>query len=225
MAFEKKTWTDRITEFPTRRTLTKTDGTSEMVTVSRAEGSVSKEGDAFSAANMNNLEKRIEAAVNECFQSVSDGKALVASAITDKGVLTDATATFAEMASNIEQISTSPEYYKHEMTTGTFEDSTYAEHEVDCSLTLESGVYIVDMVSAICLNGGGGGLGINFKTSWNDVTFPSDSTVTLLQENNNDCFLHRIYKVEMTTTGVIVAKTNVIGYYTKEYSLEICALA
>lgn len=59
MAFEKKTWTDRITEFPTRRTLTKSDGSTELVTVARAEGTVSQEGDAFNAANMNNLETRI----------------------------------------------------------------------------------------------------------------------------------------------------------------------
>lgn len=39
-----------------------------------------------------------------CFQSVSDGKALVASAITDKKVTTDATATFEEMAANISAI-------------------------------------------------------------------------------------------------------------------------
>lgn len=43
--------------------------------------------------------------VKEVFQSVSDGKSLVASAITDKGVQTDATATFQEMATNIGLIS------------------------------------------------------------------------------------------------------------------------
>ena len=42
--------------------------------------------------------------LEKCFQSVSDGKALVASAITDKRVSTDATATFAEMAANIGSI-------------------------------------------------------------------------------------------------------------------------
>lgn len=45
-------------------------------------------------------------AVAETFQSVSDGKQLVASAITDKGIQTDATATFAKMASNINSIPT-----------------------------------------------------------------------------------------------------------------------
>ena len=59
MAFTKKNWKDRITEFPTRRTLTKSDGSTELVTVARAEGTVSQEGDAFSAENMNDLETRI----------------------------------------------------------------------------------------------------------------------------------------------------------------------
>ena len=59
MAFQKKVWEDRITEYPTRRTLTKPDGSTEIVHVSRNEGSVSNEGDAFSAENMNDLEQRI----------------------------------------------------------------------------------------------------------------------------------------------------------------------
>lgn len=43
-------------------------------------------------------------AIKEVFTSVSSGKSLIASAITDKGVQTDATATFAEMADNIGNI-------------------------------------------------------------------------------------------------------------------------
>jgi len=49
--------------------------------------------------------------VDDCFISVSNGKSLVASAITDKGVTTDATATFATMAGNIDNISTGVETY------------------------------------------------------------------------------------------------------------------
>lgn len=63
--FTRKTWKDRITEYPTRRTLTKADGSVETVTVARSEGTVSQEGDAFSAANMNDLEARIAAAVGD----------------------------------------------------------------------------------------------------------------------------------------------------------------
>lgn len=61
----KKVWKNRITEFPTRRTLTKEDGSSEIVTVTRNEGTVSEEGDAFDADTMNNLEERIDAGFTE----------------------------------------------------------------------------------------------------------------------------------------------------------------
>ena len=57
-------------------------------------------GDTFGAGDVNKQNQKI----NECFQSVSDGKNLVASAITDKRVPTDATATFAQMAANILKI-------------------------------------------------------------------------------------------------------------------------
>ena len=42
--------------------------------------------------------------INDCFQSVSDGKALVASALTDKGVETAEDATFETIAENIGKI-------------------------------------------------------------------------------------------------------------------------
>ena len=58
--FTPKTWKDRLVEFAGRRTL-KNVSTNESVTydVTRAEGQVSQEGDAFSPANMNGLEQRI----------------------------------------------------------------------------------------------------------------------------------------------------------------------
>lgn len=105
MAFVTKTWKDRISEYPTRRILTKTDGSTEFVTVARSEGSISQDGDAFSAENMNDLEKRIDNAITELKNSVADGKASVASAITEKGVPTAQDATFSELAENIAMIS------------------------------------------------------------------------------------------------------------------------
>lgn len=60
MSFKQKTWNDRISEHPTRRTLTDvSDNTTKTVNVAREEGTISQEGDAFSAANMNDLESRI----------------------------------------------------------------------------------------------------------------------------------------------------------------------
>lgn len=49
--------------------------------------------------------KNLVGAINENFTSVSNGKSLVASAITDKGVPTASDATFQTMADNISQIS------------------------------------------------------------------------------------------------------------------------
>ena len=69
MAFVKKVWKDRIAEYINRRLLTKEDGTQELVTVARNEGNISQEGDAFNAANMNDLEERI---ANE-FQVLNEG--------------------------------------------------------------------------------------------------------------------------------------------------------
>ena len=48
----------------------------------------------------------VEGALAELFQSVSNGKTLIASAITDKGVATSNTDTFQQMATNISSIST-----------------------------------------------------------------------------------------------------------------------
>lgn len=72
--FQKKTWEDRITEYPARRTLTQTDGTAQIVTVARSEGSITQEGDAFSAENMNDLEGRIEEGFTAVNKDLADGK-------------------------------------------------------------------------------------------------------------------------------------------------------
>ncbi len=76
MGFIKKIWKDRISEFPTRRSLTKTDGTSELVSVARSEGMISEEGDAFSAENMNDFENRVAngfSELTEKLQNISFG--------------------------------------------------------------------------------------------------------------------------------------------------------
>lgn len=72
MAFNKKTWKDRVAEFINRRLLTKEDGSTELVTVARSEGAISVEGDAFNAETMNDLEDRVEAAFNEMSKSKQD---------------------------------------------------------------------------------------------------------------------------------------------------------
>lgn len=73
----KKIWKNRITEFPTRRELTKEDGSSEIVTVTRNEGTVSEEGDAFDADTMNNLEERIDAGFADVNRKLSQTPILI----------------------------------------------------------------------------------------------------------------------------------------------------
>ena len=60
---------------------------------------------ALSETSTNPVQNKVvTVALNDCFQSVSNGKELIASAITDKGVATDATDTFLEMSDNIREI-------------------------------------------------------------------------------------------------------------------------
>ena len=62
MAFVKRTWVDRISEYPNSHTIN--DGyTTKVVTVGRDEGTVTEVGDAFNASNMNDLENRIYNAI------------------------------------------------------------------------------------------------------------------------------------------------------------------
>lgn len=61
MAFQRKTWTDRLVETPNRRKLINVDTKEEtIVDISREEGEVFALGDKFNEANMNNLELRIK---------------------------------------------------------------------------------------------------------------------------------------------------------------------
>ena len=61
MAFERKNWLNRQSEFPNRRKFIQTE-IEDVYDVVREEGLVVELGDAFNADNMNNLEQRI---VNE----------------------------------------------------------------------------------------------------------------------------------------------------------------
>lgn len=63
--FEKKLWSDRLSEYPTRRVLTDfTTRQEQIVEVARSEGTIMQEGDTFSQENMNGLENRIADAFN-----------------------------------------------------------------------------------------------------------------------------------------------------------------
>lgn len=64
MAFQKKEWKNRLSEFPNRRRLEPT-GIENTYDVVRAEGNVTETGDAFAEESMNDLEERIAAGLAE----------------------------------------------------------------------------------------------------------------------------------------------------------------
>lgn len=62
--YEKKTWVNRQSEHPARRKLTPTGNDNEY-DVSRAEGTIMEDGDAFDADTMNDMERRVAAGFTE----------------------------------------------------------------------------------------------------------------------------------------------------------------
>ena len=63
MSFNRKTWIDRESEHPNRRTMTNVNDSSDVKTydITRAEGTISVEGSPLNAAALNDLEGRITA--------------------------------------------------------------------------------------------------------------------------------------------------------------------
>ena len=92
MAFIKKTWTDRNTQYPTRRILTAIEGETDTYDVTRAEGTISAEGDAFNATNMNDLEDRIESAFEIITGTLTSGQTSIT--ITDTSINTNSILSF-----------------------------------------------------------------------------------------------------------------------------------
>lgn len=73
MAFIKKTWKDRRTEFPGRRRIKDVLTNEEkVVDVSRYEGEEYEIGDAYNAANMNDLEQRIADEFDILYGKIAD---------------------------------------------------------------------------------------------------------------------------------------------------------
>ncbi|MBU5439509.1 hypothetical protein KQI42_15950 [Tissierella sp. MSJ-40] len=107
MAYIKTVWKNREVERP--RTFTKVDNADGTITLVPSEGKIIEQGTPIIAANMNNIENGIEEAITkaeQAFQSASDGKTLIAGAITGKGVPTNPSDTFQKMADNISAIET-----------------------------------------------------------------------------------------------------------------------
>lgn len=83
----------------------------------------------------------VQEAIDQLFTSVSNGKELVAGAITDKGISTSANATFQQMATNIGQIKTDINFnvksFYYNASSGGTRYSTNSIYDLNASLNSE----------------------------------------------------------------------------------------
>lgn len=76
MAYQKKVWRERQSEFPNRRVFSPT-GKENEYDVTRAEGNILEDGDALTAANINDMEGRIGAGFESTCTYVYTGTVLL----------------------------------------------------------------------------------------------------------------------------------------------------
>ena len=83
------------------------------VNLSNVSGNLSATNVSYSNSSTSSIitGNNVQLAIDQLFQSVSNGKYQIASAITDKGVSTSSLASFSTMASNIRRISTGSGYH------------------------------------------------------------------------------------------------------------------
>lgn len=84
---------------------------------------IGKDGTLQLKESLESWKQRVEQLSN----NVKSGKAMVSTAITDKGILTDATATFQTMADNISRISVGISYAAIDIETSICEYSEVTE--------------------------------------------------------------------------------------------------
>ena len=101
MAYTKKTWKDRISQYLNRRKITDINtGTTQTVTVVRDEGNVTEAGDTFTAAVMNDLETRIDNEFTALAASLPIFQVIAFEAFTSDQTITATSFTALKTTSN-----------------------------------------------------------------------------------------------------------------------------
>lgn len=110
----------------------------------------------------------VEAEVDALKKSVSDGKTLVANAITAKGITTATDATFQQMASNIAAIVTNSGYmlatYTDNATNWNWSASHTAPFSIRYAIVLNSSMVICAYANGSSYKGSSGSISVNGNT-------------------------------------------------------------
>lgn len=136
---------------------------------------------------------------NELKTSVSEGKALVAAAVTDKGVTTAADATFSDIALNIQSIQVGPNYTITRLDARTFNTS----HAVDGNNCWNSGLILDIGISAKsnCIMYGGWWGG---TTTYAAVVY--GTTIQQLMRKDSSIIATDIGSITRTGTKITIPK-------------------
>lgn len=184
MAFKKKTWIDRMVEFAGRRKITNVStSAAQIIDVERAEGAVSQEGDAFSAENMNDLEKRI----SDAFADVPSGYKIADNDTTN----------------NSEFLATARVAYEHGLEIDALSRDLNAINDNGAIKGMdarEDGVYITYVPSS-------GADSVTKKLGSNGITYLGDMPYTCTQDYG-DCTLLTFCHQKTATQNVTIKNLN-----------------
>lgn len=109
MAFDKKTWQNRISQYPNRRKIKNISDNSEIIVdIYREEGTIQTTGDSFSASTMNNLEDRIGSMFPVSIENGGTGKTTAIEARQNLGI--DISQTVGSWEPKLSSDGTAPTY-------------------------------------------------------------------------------------------------------------------